>query len=668
MVEQHYRWDFIGLSTDTKPTPETSEKVVNGSTFYCSDNSKLYVFCDGTWYERKALGGGGGGGGSYTAGNGIDITDDTISVDTTTIQEKLTAGSNVTISDNTISATDTTYSAFTGTDGTAAGTAGLVPAPATTDAGKFLGASGLWEAVQAGGVTELTSADYNYPTDNPTTVALWLLNEGVYTPSTNSVSIKENGTTVAGVGKAQVLYIISDEDQNGWKYVTVINPKQNSTGENIVTSYKLLPSTGSVNATITSLYSNNMVQTTGTSTTDVMSQNATTSMVFADPGTTQKVQIGNSATAGGDNSVAVGRSAQVNNANGSVALGYNATVGSAHYWSLALGANSSTTSNGEVSFGGPGVSGLGYNSSNYRLLTNVYDPQTAHDAATKGYVDAITLTNAGAPTTATVGTVGQLLEDTTNGKLYICTDATNPYVWEEVGSGGGSGPTVVQTTGTSTTDVMSQNAVTSMVFADPETKTKVQIGNGTNTNGYNSVAIGRGASATGQSTVAIGGGTNATEAQGNQSVAIGGALVAGNMSVGIGPTDRSYQMTNGYGVSIGAGARVGSAGSYSVAIGAYSQVTSQGEFAIAGSGLGTNGYNGSQYRLLTGLYDGQSDHDAATVGQIKMGVLSATPTGTTAGFPGRLYTYDSGGGTYEVYLCVHDNGDNTYVWKQVSLI
>lgn len=69
MVTNHYRWDFIGLSTDTKPTPQTSEKVVNGSTYYCSDTSKLYVFCDGTWYERKPLGGGGGGG---------DITDVTV--------------------------------------------------------------------------------------------------------------------------------------------------------------------------------------------------------------------------------------------------------------------------------------------------------------------------------------------------------------------------------------------------------------------------------------------------------------------------------------------------------------------------------------------------------------------------------------------------------------
>lgn len=51
-------------------------------------------------------------------------------------------------------------------------------------------------------------------------------------------------------------------------------------------------------------------------------------------------------------------------------------------------------------------------------------------------VNAKVLTNAGTPTTSTVGTVGQLLVDTTNGKLYICTDATNPYVWEEVGGGG----------------------------------------------------------------------------------------------------------------------------------------------------------------------------------------------------------------------------------------
>ena len=62
MVEvsnQRYRWDFIGLSTDSKPTKATSNKVVNGSTFYESDTSKLYVWYGTQWYERKALGGGG---------------------------------------------------------------------------------------------------------------------------------------------------------------------------------------------------------------------------------------------------------------------------------------------------------------------------------------------------------------------------------------------------------------------------------------------------------------------------------------------------------------------------------------------------------------------------------------------------------------------------------
>ncbi len=64
----------------------------------------------------------------------------------TKFQEKLIPGTNVTIGPDgkTISATDTTYSNFTGTDGQTAGAAGLVPAPATTDANKVLGAGGSW--------------------------------------------------------------------------------------------------------------------------------------------------------------------------------------------------------------------------------------------------------------------------------------------------------------------------------------------------------------------------------------------------------------------------------------------------------------------------------------------------------------------------------------------
>ena len=212
MVEQHYRWDFIGLSTDVKPTPATSEKVVNGSTFYCSDNSKLYVWYKTQWYEKTATG---GGGSSYTAGSGITISDNTISVDTTTIQPKLTAGSNITIGENNeISATDTTYSNFTGTDGTSAGTAGLVPAPLATDTDKFLKSNGTW-ATAGGGtqvIKKLTSADYDYPTNNPSCVALWLLPAGAY--------IAEKGTatraysTQGSISDREYLYLINYDEGN----------------------------------------------------------------------------------------------------------------------------------------------------------------------------------------------------------------------------------------------------------------------------------------------------------------------------------------------------------------------------------------------------------------------------------------------------------------------
>lgn len=47
----------------------------------------------------------GSNGAEYTAGTGIDITNNVISVNTTEIQPKLTAGSGITITDNVISAT-----------------------------------------------------------------------------------------------------------------------------------------------------------------------------------------------------------------------------------------------------------------------------------------------------------------------------------------------------------------------------------------------------------------------------------------------------------------------------------------------------------------------------------------------------------------------------------
>lgn len=53
-TQQKTRWDFIGLSSDTKPTPATSTKVVDGSTFYEADTSKLYFWVNDQWYEKTS--------------------------------------------------------------------------------------------------------------------------------------------------------------------------------------------------------------------------------------------------------------------------------------------------------------------------------------------------------------------------------------------------------------------------------------------------------------------------------------------------------------------------------------------------------------------------------------------------------------------------------------
>ena len=48
------RYDFIGLSTDVKPTPQTSNRVVDGSTYYVADKSELYFWTKDQWYKKTS--------------------------------------------------------------------------------------------------------------------------------------------------------------------------------------------------------------------------------------------------------------------------------------------------------------------------------------------------------------------------------------------------------------------------------------------------------------------------------------------------------------------------------------------------------------------------------------------------------------------------------------
>lgn len=358
-----------------------------------------------------------------------------------------------------------------------------------------------------------------------------------------------------------------------------------------------------------------VVQTTGASTTDVMSQMATGSMIFNNPALPVAVRIGRNAAATGEGMVAIGGAngsgARVTGTRG-IAIGANALSSAGNglafgqsstagfNGSIALGAGASTTAQGEVNIGLESAaasfqSAAGYNGSAYRLLTGLYDPQNDHDAANKEYVDNLVVTYAAlngtaAPTTATTGTyVGQLYLDTTNDKMYYLAsidDTADPveYNWTEIGGG----PNVVQTTGTSTTDVMSQNAVTSMVFADPASLHRVQIGEQSTSSANNTIAIGAASSATAISCVAIGG----------QAVA----------------------RSNYAAVAIGANSLASGQGS--IALGRYSSASQKGEMNI-GSTDTSYGYNNSNYRLLTGLYDAQSDHDAVNLGQMNAAIAAA---------------------------------------------
>lgn len=223
-------------------------------------------------------------------------------------------------------------------------------------------------------------------------------------------------------------------------------------------------------------------------------------------------------------------------------------------------------------------------------------------------------------------------------------------------------PTVVQTTGSSTAYVMSQDAVTDMVYArnNPASGilSDVRIGKSASVTLHissGSTAIGDFARASGIQSVALGGSNGSStsaDARGDYSVAIGrGSSSAGESAV-----------------ALGAGAWTGDKSSispaYSVALGANSTTSVQGEVSFGGTKLGTNGYNNSQYRLLTNVYEPQSVHDAATKGYVDPSTDATAPTSSTAGRLGEIRIDTS---TNTAYMCVSaDSATSTYVWKQIT--
>lgn len=216
-------------------------------------------------------------------------------------------------------------------------------------------------------------------------------------------------------------------------------------------------------------------------------------------------------------------------------------------------------------------------------------------------------------------------------------------------------PTVVQSKGTSTASVMSQAATTKMIHPSYQYHP-------------DRIGIGESASVSGNGSVAIG---DVARADQTHSIALGSAartLLSYGIAIG-GGSGNTFTIARGGGsiaIGVDAEAGTGSAGENAtgaVALGAYSYTTQAGEVSI--NSANTNyGYNGSNYRLLTGLYDPQSAHDAATKGYVDPSTDTTAPTSSTTGRLGEIRIDTS---TNTAYMCVSaDSATSTYTWKQIT--
>ena len=168
----------------------------------------------------------------------IDANNEISATDTT-----YTAGSNISISaQNEISATDTTYSDFVGTDGVAAGTAGLVPAPLATDDGKYLKADGTWATVSSGG-SNITMTDTDPGEGQPLAADNYIAvygstDKGGFSRYTASQSIPAATVTTLLPGTTQatddgVSYsngVVSIQKAGWWTLFTTVGGSQSTNG------------------------------------------------------------------------------------------------------------------------------------------------------------------------------------------------------------------------------------------------------------------------------------------------------------------------------------------------------------------------------------------------------------------------------------------------------
>lgn len=250
------------------------------------------------------------------------------------------------------------------------------------------------------------------------------------------------------------------------------------------------------------------------------------------------------------------------------------------------------------------------------------------------YLNAIAEGGGGGGGSYTAGTginiaSNQISVDTTTIQEKL-TAGTNITISDNViSASGGGGVTPAQTTGTSTTDVMSQDATTKMIHPDiANHPTWVHIGGGSSLS--LGLAINGTLNSDASSSIVIGSDeNNANVGQNGRArygIAIGDTSVVGkgNSSIAIGHNAYTNSGSNSAGrnIAIGANASINGEVINAVSLGAYAKATRIGEVNIGTNGNNA-GYNSTDYRVIGGVHDGVNAHDAATVGQLGVKVLTA---------------------------------------------
>lgn len=327
LIDANNEGQVILRGTSTANPTAYSDSYLQNAFIMPHNNDYEFVFLDrDVRYE-------------YSAGA---TTDTIFYYSTSEVQPKLTAGTNVTITGTTISATDTTYSDFTGTDGQTAGVAGLVPAPATTDEGKFLSAGGAWGT----------------PTDTTYTAGAGLVLTGtVFSGDVNYRALNGASAPTAATEAKYIGQLYYDTTAGDMYYCSAITP-QGTDPETYTYTWVQLGGGSSVT----------VVQATGTSQTDVMSQVATSQMIYPSGYETDQTRIAIGGTASNVHSTAICKGAVASGygslaiglqANGSagataseedtIALGGRSTASERH--AIAIGLSAQATGRGAVVIG-----------------------------------------------------------------------------------------------------------------------------------------------------------------------------------------------------------------------------------------------------------------------------------------------------------------------------